>query len=147
MFLEKSNQPKDSNTPSTELEIRESDEAFARPLAQILADLRKPIPAHIVHTRQQGGRRIKYLSMEDTIAILDQYAPGWEGTISNIYHTRERIIVTYRITIHAAEGAFSRESTGSSILEVATPQGDPGSAAESIALRNAAAKFGLALYL
>ena len=147
MFLEKSQHPNDPKEPGVELEIRESDEAFARPLAKILADLRKPIPAHIVHTRQQGGRRVKFLTMEDTIAILDQYAPGWEGMISNIYHTRERVYIAYRITIHAAEGTFSRESTGSCILEPSSPQGDPSSIAESVALRNAAAKFGLALYL
>lgn len=148
MFLEKSSNPSSSNEPKVELEIRDSDEAFGRPLSQILADLRKPIPAHIVHTRQQGGRRVKYLNMEDTIAILDQYAPGWEGTISNIYSTRDRIFIAYRISIHAKEGTFSRESTGSCQLEAgANAQNDPSSIAESAALRSAAAKFGLALYL
>ena len=148
MFLEKSSNQPNSNEPRVELEIRESDEAFGRPLSQILSDLRKPIPAHIVHTRQQGGRRVKYLNMEDTIAILDQYAPGWEGTISTIYSTRDRIFISYRITIHAKEGTFSREATGSSSLDPGTSaQGDPSILAESAALRNAAAKFGLALYL
>lgn len=148
MFLERSSNQSSSDEPNVELEIRENDEAFARPLSQILSDLRKPIPAHIVHTRQQGGRRVKYLSMEDTIAILDQYAPGWEGTISNIYHTRDRIYIAYRITVHAKEGTFSREATGSCLLDASTnTPSDPSSVAESSALRNAAAKFGLALYL
>ena len=147
MFLEKSSSGKGSDEPKIELEIRENDEAFARPLSQILSDLRKPIPAHIVHTRQQGGRRVKYLTMEDTIAILDQYAPGWEGTISTIYNTRDRVYIAYRITIHAKEGKFSRESTGSFPLDPTAASGDPGSMAESLALRNAAAKFGLALHL
>ena len=148
MFLEKSSNTSDSNDTKVELEIRENDEAFGRPLSQILADLRKPIPAHIVHTRQQGGRRVKYLSMEDTIAILDQYAPGWEGTISNIYSTRDRIFIAYRLTIHAKEGTFSREATGSFPMDPGNnPQNDPSSMAESAALRSAAAKFGLALYL
>lgn len=129
-----------------ELEISENDEAYARPLSQILTDLRRPIPGHIVHTKQAGGRRIKYLTMQDTIAILDQYAPGWEGTITNIYSSRDRIYIAYRITIHAKEGKFSREATGSSTMEP-NAQGDPSSSAESAALRNAAAKFGLALYL
>jgi hypothetical protein len=129
-----------------ELEIRDQDEAYARSLAKILSDLRRPIPAHVVHSRQVGGRRIKFLTMEDTIAILDQYAPGWEGTISNIYSTRDRIYISYRITIHAAEGKFSREASGSCVLD-ATNQIDPSNVAESAALRAAAAKFGLALYL
>ena len=142
MFLEKTS---DEEAPP-ELEIRENDEKYGRPLADILTDLRRPIPGHIVHTRQLGGRRVKYLTMQDTIAILDQYAPGWEGAITNIYATRDRIFMVYRITIHAEEGTFSREATGSSTLD-AGAQGDPNAAAESSALRNAAAKFGLALYL
>lgn len=143
MFLERSGE---SNESPLELEISESDETYARPLAQILTDLRRPIPGHIVHTRQAAGRRVKFLTMQDTIAILDQYAPGWEGTITNIYSSRDRIYIAYRITIHAKEGKFSREATGSSTME-ASAQGDPSTIAESAALRNAAAKFGLALYL
>lgn len=143
MFLEKSG---DSTETPIELEISENDETYGRPLSKILADLRRPIPAHIVHTRQQSGRRVKYLTMQDTIAILDQYAPGWEGTITNIYSSRDRIYIAYRITIHAKEGKFSRESTGSCTMEPNQPA-DPSTMAESSALRSAAAKFGLALYL
>jgi len=129
-----------------ELEIRNQDESYARSLDKILADLRRPIPSHVVRTRQAGGRRVKYLTTEDTIAILDQYAPGWEGAITNIYSTRDRIIISYRITIHAKEGKFSREASGSCPLDPASPA-DPSVIAESSALRAAAAKFGLALYL
>ncbi len=129
-----------------ELQIRDQDEAYARPLAQILTDLRRPLPGHIVHSRQQGGRRIKYLTLEDTVAILDQYAPGWEGAITHVHSSRERIYIIYRITLHASEGKFSREATGSSLLE-GGGQGDPSASAEATAFRNAAAKFGLALYL
>ena len=116
MFLEKSS-PTDSDDTPIELKISENDESYARPLAKILADLRRPLPAHIVHTRQHGGRRIKYLTMQDTISILDQFAPGWEGRISNIYSTSDRLYICYRITIHAAEGKFSREATGSCTLD------------------------------
>ena len=145
MFLEKNASDKSEDSPKA-LEIRDNDENYGRPLAQILADLRRPIPGHIVHTRQQAGRRVKYLNMQDTIAILDQYAPGWEGAITNIYATRDRLFIAYRITIHASEGKFSRDATGSSPFD-ASAHGDPNSIAESAALRNAAAKFGLALYL
>ncbi len=143
MFLEKSG---DASESPVELEISENDETYGRPLSQILSDLRRPIPGHIVHTRQQAGRRVKYLTMQDTIAILDQYAPGWEGTITNIYSSRDRIYIAYRITIHAKEGKFSREATGSATMEP-NAQGDPSTLAESAAIRSAAAKFGLALYL
>ncbi|MEZ4703123.1 MAG: hypothetical protein R2834_22540 [Rhodothermales bacterium] len=128
-----------------ELQIRDHDEPYGRPLAQILTDLRKPIPAHIIQNRQVGGRRVKYLNLNDTIAILDQFAPGWEGAVTNIYAAANRIHVSYRLTIHAEEGKFSREATGSEPMDAM--QGDPVSNAESNAFRNAAAKFGLALYL
>lgn len=146
MFLEKPTDANSSSATPMELEIRDQDESYARSLGKILADLRRPIPSHVVHSRQVGGRRVKFITMEDTIAILDQYAPGWEGTISNIYSTRDRIYLSYRITIHAAEGKFSREASGSCVLD-ASAQGDPSAIAESAALRAAAAKFGLALYL
>jgi len=60
-------------------------------------------------------------------------------------HTTNRIFLTARITIHAAEGTFSREATGTELLNCGS-YGDPSSNAESMALRRAA-KLGLGLYL
>jgi hypothetical protein len=128
-----------------ELQIRDHDEPYGRPLSHILNDLRKPIPAHVIQSRQVGGRRVKYLNLNDTIAILDQFAPGWEGAVTTIYAAANRVHVSYRLTIHAEEGKFSREATGSEPMD--TTQGDPVASAEANAFRNAAAKFGLALYL
>ncbi|MBW4638248.1 MAG: hypothetical protein KME05_08430 [Gloeocapsa sp. UFS-A4-WI-NPMV-4B04] len=69
-------------------------------------------------------------------------------------------ILTARITIHAAEGCFTREATGTETLteeyfDKTTKSkqirewayGDVASKSESMALRRAAAKFGLGLYL
>lgn len=128
-----------------ELQIRDHDEPYGRRLSHILNDLRKPIPAHVIQSRQVGGRRVKYLNLNDTIAILDQFAPGWEGAVTTIYAAANRVHVSYRLTIHAEEGKFSREATGSEQMDAS--QGDPVANAEANAFRNAAAKFGLALYL
>lgn len=78
----------------------------------------------------------------------------WEYSISGITTTSDRIFVTAKITIHADEGSFSREAIGTETLKREVrgeikelAYGDPSSNAESMALRRAAAKFGLALYL
>ena len=127
------------------LEIRDTDEPYARPLANILGDLRRPIPDHIIQSKQVGARRYRFISGKDTISILDQFAPGWEGSVTNITAIHDRLFVSYKLTLHAKEGKFSRESTGSALLD--SSGGDPAVTAEEQAFRNAASKFGLGLYL
>jgi hypothetical protein len=103
--------------------------------------------------------------------LLDRCAPGWQGEVTHIHTTRDRIFVTYRLSLWAEEGVFTREATGTELLKEAKPlkdeeghilrtgagipqtkmeelaYGDPSSNAESMAFRRAAAKFGLGLYL
>jgi hypothetical protein len=73
-----------------------------------------------------------------------------------MHTTGDRIFITYRLTIHAQEGNFSREATGTEVLKEVNARtgeirelayGDPSSNSESMAFRRAAAKFGLALHL
>ena len=144
MFLEKSGESSES---PLELEISENDETYARPLSQILTDLRRPIPGHIVHTRQTAGRRVKFLTVQDTIAILDQYAPGWEGTITNIYSTRDRLYIAYRITIHAKRGASFREKQRAAAPWKPIHRATPAQSLNPPPSETPQAKFGLALYL
>lgn len=147
---------------------------FRRPIAVVLADLSKPIPKKYLDTRRQGKAVLTFVPWFNVAKLLDRCAPGWEGAITQIHSSGDRLILTYRITIHAAEGAFSREATGSELLKeekeiwlgekpdqyllkddlgrAATEArelayGDPSSNAESMAFRRAAAKFGLGLYL
>lgn len=61
-------------------------------------------------------------------------------------HLANVVAVTVRITIPCVEGAIHREATGQEDVAV-KGYGDSTSNAESMALRRAAAKFGLALYL
>lgn len=118
-----------------------------RPIAEILADLSKPIPAKYLDTRKQGNTTLTYVPWYNAVKLLDRVTGGhWDYTVGNIHTTSERIFLTARITVHAAEGAFHREATGTELLNCGS-YGDPSSNCESMALRRCAAKLGLALYL
>lgn len=119
---------------------------FRRPVVEILADLSKPIPGKYLAQRKQGGANLTYLPWYNAIKLLDRCAPGWDYSVTSIHTTSDRIFVTARVTIRASEGDFAREATGTELLNCGS-YGDPSSNAESMALRRAAAKFGLGLYL
>lgn len=132
-----------------------------RPIAEIIADLSKPIPKRYLAERKQGGSQLTYLPWFRCVTLLDRCTGGhWDYQITNIHTTCDRLILTARITIHAESGSFTREATGTETLKeeyfdkkTGSKQirewayGDVSSKAESMALRRAAAKFGLALYL
>ena len=89
-----------------------------RPIAEILADLSKPIPNKYLDDRKQGGSTLIYLPWHNAVKLLDRCTGGhWDYLITNIHTTSDRLILTVRITIHAAEGAFSREATGTETLK------------------------------
>jgi len=62
-----------------------------------------------------------------------------------MHTTSDRIFLTARITIHAAEGTFSREATGTELLNCELWRSV--SNAESMHLGEPLAKLGLGLYL
>ena len=119
---------------------------FARPLAEILTDLAKPVPKRFLAQRKQGGQNLTYIPWHHVNRLLDYFAPGWEGEVTKIVCTSDRVFVTYCLSVHAAEGVFSREATGTELLNCSS-YGDPTSNAESMAFRRAAARFGLGLGL
>ncbi|QXD15795.1 hypothetical protein GQ464_002270 [Rhodocaloribacter litoris] len=122
-------------------------ESGPRPLADILKDLARPIPARHLREKKQGGAVLTFCPWYRTQKILDHYTRGhWESRVTGITTSDERVFVTVRVTIHAAEGSFSREATGTERLSV-NAYGDPSSNAESMAFRRACAKFGLGLHL
>jgi Rad52/22 family double-strand break repair protein len=134
--------------------------AFQRPLLEILSDLEKQLPDRLLESRKQGGAELRYIPWHTVAKLLDYYAPGWEGQVIGMHTTGDRIFVTCRITLHAAEGTFTREATGTEVLKEEAfdkrtgdrcwrelAYGDPSSNAESMAFRRAAAKFGLGRYL
>ena len=134
--------------------------SFRRPITEILADLSKPIPGRYLAQRKQGEATLTYLPWYTCCKLLDRCAPGWDYSVTNIHTTTDRIFITVRLTLRAAEGDFNREATGTELLKEEyfdkqsqtlkireLAYGDASSNAESMALRRAASKFGLALSL
>lgn len=133
---------------------------YRRPINEIVADLSKNIPSRYLRRLDKSKGGGDYLPWHTCCILLDRCAPGWEYSITQIQLSSDRIFIVARITIQAEEGNFSREATGTEELKRQVwnkdlqimeskehAYGDPSSNAESMALRRAAAKFGLALYL
>lgn len=124
-----------------------TETASRRPLADILADLAKPIPQRHLRTKKQGGATLTFCPWYRTQKILDHYTRGfWEMEVTSVQTTEERLVVVVRLSIHAAEGIVAREATGTELLSV-TAYGDPSSNAEAQAFKRACARFGLGLHL
>lgn len=117
-----------------------------RSIRDIIKDLSKPIANKHLKTRQQGGATLQYIAWYDAIKYLDHYAPGWNYEILAVWNDDKYCIVKVKITIPCQEGFVSREATG---VEELTNRGygDYVSNSCSMALRRAAALFGLGLGL
>ncbi len=117
-----------------------------RSIRDIVKDLSKPVAKRHLRTRKQGGQQIQYISWYDAIKYLDHYAPGWCYEICRIDAIGGKLILTIRLSVPCLEGVVYREATGQED-EAHDKFGDSSSNAESMALRRAAAKFGLGLSL
>jgi hypothetical protein len=129
--------------------IQEGAAITRRPLRSIEAiieDLSRPITERHLKTRKQGGQLLSYIEWHTAIRYLDHFAPGWSFEIRSVVPFAERWVVVARISIPCLEGIIHREATGTEDEEL-MGYGDPSSNAEAMALKRAAAKFGLALYL
>jgi hypothetical protein len=117
-----------------------------RSIREIVKDLSKPIAQKHLRKRKQGGKDITYLAWHDAVKYLDHFAPGWCYEIRSINSIAGKLILTVRLSILCAEGIVYREATGQED-EDKDNYGDSSSNSESMALRRAAAKFGLGLAL
>lgn len=117
-----------------------------RSIRDIVKDLTKPVAKRHLRTRKQGGKELTYIAWHDAVKYLDHYAPGWNYEIRSMTSVAGKLIITVRISIPCLEGTVYREATGQEEEETSS-YGDSSSNAESMALRRAAAKFGLGLYL
>lgn len=124
----------------------EFEKAELRPITSIIADLSKEIPARLLKTKPAGNSQITFIAWHTAVKFLDLYAPGWSYEIPRVTEVGGKIVVTARITIPCLEGLVYREATGSEDEDV-KGYGDLSSNAEAQALKRAAAKFGLGLYL
>lgn len=126
----------DAKNASTEL----------RSIREIVKDLSKPVAARHLRKRKQGGKELTYIAWYDAVKYLDHYAPGWCYEIRSIDSIAGKLILTIRLSVPCLEGNVWREATGQED-ESHDSYGDSSSNAESMALRRAAAKYGLGLYL
>jgi hypothetical protein len=117
-----------------------------RSIDDIIKDLSKPIPARLLRTKTVGGQKIKYLPWHTAVKFLDLYAPGWSYEIRHLAGIGGKLVIVSRISIPCLEGTIYREATGQEDEDV-SKWGDSSSNAEAQALKRAAAKFGLCLYL
>lgn len=117
-----------------------------RTIQEIIADLSKPLPARHLKTKTLKNTQITFIEWHTAVKLLDFYAPGWCYEVRNIYQVGTQLVCVARITINASDGFFHREATGIE-EEDKGGYGDAASNAEAMALKRAAAKFGLGLYL
>ncbi|HEX8845873.1 MAG TPA: Rad52/Rad22 family DNA repair protein [Pyrinomonadaceae bacterium] len=117
-----------------------------RSITEIIGDLSKPIPRRLLRSKTVGGQKILFLPWHTAVKFLDLYAPGWSYEIRHLVGIGGKLVLVSRISIQCAEGVIYREATGQEDEDV-SQWGDSSSNAEAQALKRAAAKFGLCLYL
>lgn len=121
-------------------------EGKPRPLAEIQADLGKPIHPRFLKERTQGGSRLHYIEWHTAIRILDRYAPGWQEQVT-VVAAGDHVIVTVALGIPTSDcGVVWRAGDGQD-EDTDKGYGEASNRAYSQALRRAAAKFRLCLYL
>jgi hypothetical protein len=134
------------NVQTQNLDAETIHETGLRSIRDIVRDLSKPVAKRHLRTRKQGGKEITYIAWHDAVKYLDHYAPGWCYEVRRIDSIGGKLILTIRLSIPALEGVIYREATGQEDEDIET-YGNSSSNSESMALRRAAAKFGLGLYL
>lgn len=121
-----------------------------RSITAIITDLSRPVnPSRLKQkpaTKNPDGPQLSYLPWYQAVRYLDKYAPGWSYEIRSINQVGESLVMTVRISIPCSEGLIYREASALEPLK-GSGYGDAATNAESAALRRAAAKFGLALFL
>lgn len=119
----------------------------SRTLAEIIADLSKPLPDRFLKTKTKGGTQLTFITWRTAQRLLDYYAPGWSGSVTHIALSADRVAVSYAISIPTADGGIVTRSATGTEDEDDSGWGDPVTNAEQQAFKRAAARFGLALYL
>lgn len=125
--------------------VQGQNRGWKRPLAEITADLSRPLPDDFISWFQKRNNWIPYLSWTDANLILDYIAPGWSCDV-NENQIGDRVVVKVSLTLLCAEGKITRSSLGSDDLGDEN-FGGPLPDAESQGFRRAAVRFGLSLYL
>lgn len=130
---------------ATALQVQETPRAL-RSIGEIIADLSKPLDPKHLKTRTQGKAELTYIEWHTAVKYLDLFAPGWNYHVPSVQLVGNLVTVVASISIPCAEGSVTREATGCEESD-AKGYGDALSNSEAMALKRAASKFGLGLYL
>ena len=117
-----------------------------RSIRDIITDLSKPLPKRHLKTRRQGVTELTYIEWHVAVKYLDHFAPGWSYAVKSVSLVGNLVTVISSNSIPAIEGVITREATGCEEAD-SKGYGDAVSNAEAMALKRAASKFGLGLYL
>lgn len=117
-----------------------------RSITDIITELSKPVAARHLKTRKQGGHDITYIEWHCAVKYLDLFACGWSYAVKSVSLVGNLVVVIASISIPCSEGIVTREATGCEDAD-AKGYGDAVSNSEAMALKRAASKFGLGLYL
>lgn len=115
-------------------------------LAKIEAALSRPLPKSYLRTRRQGGKEIVFIEWHTANKILSKYAPGWTWEVKDVKVVGVSVVTIGSLSIPTADGVIHRDATGHEELD-GTGYGNCSANSEANALKRAAAKFGLGLYL
>jgi hypothetical protein len=108
--------------------------------------LSKPLAQRHLKTRKQGGHELTYIEWHTAVKYLDLFAAGWSYHVRSVAQVGNLVTVIAAISIPCLEGVITREATGCEEAD-AKGYGDAVSNSEAMALKRAASKFGLGLYL
>ena len=125
---------------------RASESGPLRSIRDIITDLSKPLPKRHLKTRRQGGAELTYIEWHVAVRYLDHFAPGWSYAVKRVSLVGNLVVVIASISVPCLEGTITREATGCEEADT-KGYGDAVSNAEAMALKRAASKFGLGLYL
>ena len=117
-----------------------------RSIKDIITDLSKPLAQRHLKTRRQGGTELTYIEWHTAVKYLDHFCPGWSYHVKGVQLVGNLVTVIASISIPCVEGVIVREASGCEPID-SKWYGDPCSNAEAMALKRAASKFGLAIYL
>jgi hypothetical protein len=99
--------------------------------------------------KRMGGNNITFLPWYEVVSIFNGCTDGkWDYEIVKAGHSEvsKKFEMIVRVTVHAADGTYFREGTGSEDSSTDN-YGDYQSIAESMALRRAMTKFQLGIYM
>ena len=104
--------------------------------------LKQRVPDSLIKQRKQGGNTLSYVAWYNACDLLDERAPGWSCEIRQVGEIDGKVFMRVAVTIDGV----TRENIGYEDEDM-KGYGDPFSNSFGMALRRAAALFGIARHL